>query len=126
MCRGRVVVAVAINVGEARLEILEYGVTSKTDDVGLTVARFDYQGAGSNSVAKNAVVVTAGGLGELGRGDIMPARGHAAVGQRVLGQFRLGRIVDKAKENGIAVALDGVPKPADLDTHHAARLFQRR
>ena len=94
--------AVAVEIGEPRLEILEHGVVLEPHRLALAVAGFDHQGAGLDLVAENAVVVARGRLGEPGARDVAGAGGDAAVRQRAVRQFGLGRLVDKGERRMFA------------------------
>ncbi len=109
------VVAVAVEIGEPRLEILEHGIVFEPHGLAFAVARFDHQGAGCDLVAENAVVVTRGRLGEPGAGDVAGADGDVAVGQGAVRRFRLCRFVDEGERDALAREHDLVPKAAGID-----------
>ena len=81
--------AVAVEIGEPRLEILEHGVVLEPHGLALAVAGFDHQGAGLDLVAEDAVVVARGRLGQPSAGDLAFAGGDLAVGQRAVRKLRL-------------------------------------
>ena len=110
------VVAVAVEVGDARLEILEYGVVLEPQGLQFSVARFDHQRTRLDLVAENAVVVAVGRLGEPRARDVVLAGGNLPVGQRALRQFCRRRRVDEIERDFAVRVLDCVPQAAG---HHA-------
>ena len=107
--------SVAVEIDDARLEILEHGVGVEPHGLALAVARLDHQTAGLDLVAEDAVVVAGGRLGEPGARDLAGAGGDAAVGQGVFRQFRLRGPIDKVELGLLAAKYDAVPETAGID-----------
>ena len=73
--------AVTIEVGDARLEILEYGIAVEPDRLALAVARLDHQRARFDIVSEYAVIVAGSRRGEPGAGNVVMTYGDVSVGQ---------------------------------------------
>ena len=121
------VVAVAVEIGEPRLEILEHGVVLEPDGLAFAVARFDHQAAGLDLVAENAVVVARGRLGQPGAGDVALCRWRR--GRRAARRPEASAVAGvsmKASVILLAGEHDLVPEPAGIDPRLAVDGLDRR
>ena len=119
------VTAVAVEIGEPGLKIFKHGVVLQPHGVALAVARLDHQTAGFDLVAENAVVVTAGRLGQPGAGDVALAGDNAAVRQCAVRQIGLRHSIDEVQRGAVLGGVDPVPEPAGIDAGLAVDRFNR-
>ena len=112
--------AVAVEVDEARREVLEYGVGAELYGLAAAVAALDRQRAGLELVAESTVIVTVGRLGQPGTGDVAGADGDAAVGQGAFGMLGLRRLVEKRERGSGLAEAQPVPEAAGVNLDRVA------